>query len=702
MDSKTTLEKILEPGYIGKLKTRNRMVKTAAGMSYADEGFITDKYKAFYESLARGGIGLLIVEGTCFDYPLGDPGIPGKLRLDDDKFVKGFSELTRIIHKYGCPTFLQFEHSGPNHLTGITGLQPVAASDIPPEEMPQVPENPMGQSVTPRGLTIAEIEEIVEKAIKATERAAKAGFDGVEINAAAEHLLNTFTSRVWNKRQDKYGCQSIENRTRIHVEIIQGIKKRLGKDFPVSFLFNSREFGKENGTTIEEGQEIAKIIEAAGADMIHSRPFGFDAYGSLAWPEQLLNPEYPKHLEPSIKELDWSHQGNGAQVPQAAKIKQVVSIPVMAVGRLDPIVGNQFIKEGKIDFVGMTRRLLADPELPNKVAAGKLEDIAPCTACINCTFNPTLDIPMSFVTCRINAALGGSEDYQIKPAAKKKKVLIIGGGPGGMEAARVAALRGHQVVLYEKEPKLGGLLPLAALVKGTEIEDLPALIKYLEGQLTKLKVEVKLGKEFTLANLKEIKPDVFILAAGAEATLPDIPGIDNKIVVSGASLHQKLKSLLRHSSPDSLRSLTRLWMPVCKRVIIIGGGIQGCELAEFLVKRGRSVTIVDTAKKLGAGLAGINNATLPMWLAGKGAKLIPGVKKYAEVTDKGLVIIDKEGQRQLLEADSIVTATTSKPHDELLKEVAGKVAEIYAIGDCHQGGLIIDAIAEGHRIAKSL
>ena len=502
MSNKVILEKILEPCYIGKLKIRNRMVKTAAGMMYANDGFVTDKHKYFYGALARGGLGLLIVEGTGFDHPLGDPGVLEKLRLDDDKFIPGFADLVKEIHKYGCPTFLQFEHAGPNHLTSLDGLQPVAASDIPPEEMPNVPENPMGQSITPRGLTIAEIEEIVEKAIKATERAAKAGFDGVEINSAGEHLLNTFVSRVWNKRQDKYGCQSIENRTRIHVEIIQGIKKRLGKDFPVSFLFNSREFGKEKGTTIEEGQEIAKIIEAAGADMIHSRPFGFEVYGNVAWPEQLLNPEYPKHLEPSIKELDWSHHGNGAQVPQAAKIKQVVSIPVMAVGRLDPVVGNQFIKEGKIDLVGMTRRLLADPDLPNKVAAGLLDEIAPCTACMNCSFNPTSDVPMSSITCRIDAALGSSEDYMIKPAPKKKKVLIIGGGPGGMEAARVAALRGHPVVLYEKEPKLGGLLPLAALVKGTEIEDLPALIKYLEGQLTKLKVDVRLGQEFKLCILQ--------------------------------------------------------------------------------------------------------------------------------------------------------------------------------------------------------
>ncbi len=698
MSTNTNLENILEPGYIGKLKTRNRMVKSAAGMTYADNGQITDKHKFLYEALARGGVGLLIVESAAFDYPLG-VSEQGKLRLDDDKFIKGYQEVVQIAHKYSCPTFLQFEHAGPNHLSELSGLQPIAASALTKAEMPPAPENPFLKQSALRELSIAEIEELVEKAVKATERAAKAGFDGVEINFAGGHLGNTFISPIWNKRQDKYSCQSIENRARFMVEIIQSIKKRLGKDYPVSALFNVCEYGLPNGTTIEDGQKIAKLLEAAGADLIHARPYGYAAYALMGWPEQMFNPE---PLNPLPKGYDWSHKGAGALVPMAAKIKEAVSIPVMAVGRLDPVLGNQFIKEGKIDFVAMTRRLLADPELPNKVAAGKLEDIAPCTACLSCTFNPTVADPHHPIICRIDGALGGTEEYQIKPADKKKKVVVVGGGPGGMEAARVAALRGHQVTLYEKEPKLGGLLPLASLVKGTEIEDLPALVKYLETQITKLGVNIKLGKDFTASMIEDIKPDVFILAAGAEAALPDIPGINRSIVVSGASLHQKLKSFLRISGSGSLRALTKLWMPVGKKVVIIGGGIQGCELAEFLVKRGRKVTIVDTADMLGEGLAGVNIVGLPMWLKSKGAILIAGVKKYEEITDKGLVIINKEGQKQLLEADSIVTATALTPHDELFVALKGKVPEMYTIGDCHKPGLIIDAIGEAHRTAKHL
>jgi 2,4-dienoyl-CoA reductase (NADPH2) len=698
LSSNVDLEKILEPGYIGKVKTRNRMVKSAAGMTYADNGLITERHKFFYGALARGGVGLIIVEGTAFDYPLG-ASEQGKLRIDEDTFIKGWSELVQVIHKHGCPTFLQFEHSGPYHLTELSGLDPVAASALSKDDRPPEPENPFWDHIKLRELTIADIQELVYKAAAAAERAAKAGFDGLEINFAGGHLGNTFISPLWNRRQDKYGCQSVENRSRFMVEIIQEIKKRLGQDFPVGALFNICEIGIDGGTTIEDGQKIAKLLEAAGADHIHARPYGYRTFALVGWPDQLYNPEPLKKFPEGFY---WGSHGAGAMVPMAARIKKVVSVPVIAVARLDPVLGNQFIKEGKIDFVAMTRRLLADPELPNKIAAGRLDDIAPCTACMSCSFNPTLANPHHPITCRINGALGSKEDYQIPPAEKKKKVLVIGGGPGGMEAARVAALRGHQVTLYEKEPKLGGLLPLAALVKGTEVEDLPELVKYLETQIKKLGVDIKLGKEFTTSLLDGNKPDALILATGATAIIPDIPGIDNKIVVSGASLHAKLKSLLRHSSPETLRHLTKLWMPVGKSVIIIGGAIQGVELADFLVKRGRKVTIVETAEIIGEGLTGVNFMTLPPWLKSKGAVLISGVKKYEEITDKGLVITTKEGQRQLIEADSIATATSMKPNNALLQELKGKIGEVYAIGDCHNPGLIIDAIAEGYHTARAI
>ncbi len=300
----------------------------------------------------------------------------------------------------------------------------------------------------------------------------------------------------------------------------------------------------------------------------------------------------------------------------------------------------------------------------------------------------------------MNAALGKERKYYvIEPAARKKKVVVVGGGPAGMEAARVAALKGHEVILYEREPKLGGLLPLAAVVKGLEIEDLTALVGYFKNQITKLGVKIRLGQEVTPGLIEEIKPDVVILATGGIPTVPEITGIDKHNVISTPALHRRLKIYLRFLGPRVLRWLTRFWIPLGKRVVIIGGGIQGCELAEFLIKRGRKVTIVDTAEELGEGLE-FDKLLLPGWLAKK-ATVMTEVK-YEEITDKGLTIITKEGKRQSIEADTIVPATPLTPNAELLKALQGRVPEIYLIGDCRKPGLVVDAIADGSHIAHAI
>ena len=279
--------------------------------------------------------------------------------------------------------------------------------------------------------------------------------------------------------------------------------------------------------------------------------------------------------------------------------------------------------------------------------------------------------------------------------------MVIGGGPAGLEAARVAALRGHEVILFEKSSKLGGLLPLAALVKGLEIEDLPAIVRYLKRQITRLGVKTRLGKEVTPSVIEEIKPDVVIVATGGIPAVPEIPGINRRNVVSNADLHRMLKFFMKFIGPKTLRWLTKLWMPIGKRVVIIGGDIQGCELAEFLVKRGRKVTIVDTADALGEGMISHLKLQLFGWFRKKGVAMMPGVKPVA-ITDKGLTVLTKEGYKQTIEADSIVPAIPMKPNTELLKSLQGKVPEIYAIGDCSNPRLIVDAIADGWKIANSI
>jgi len=514
----------------------------------------------------------------------------------------------------------------------------------------------------------------------------------VEINAATCHLVNSFLSRVWNKRRDVYGCGSLEDRSRFAVEIVGEIKKRLGQDFPVSILINAIEYEVHNGTTIEESQGFARILQDAGVDAIHVRAYGYGDYTNIDSPEHVFFPEPPNQL---AKELDWSRKGAGLLVPLAAAIKQVVSIPVIAVGRLDPVLGEKVLRKGKADYIGLTRRLFSDPELPNKVASGSMDDIVPCRACLECS-------PILPFRCGVNAALGNpAEYYKIERAEKIKKVVIVGGGPAGMEAARVAAMRGHKVILYEKEHQLGGLLSLAALIKGLEIEDMEALVHYLKTQITKLGVKIRLGEEFNLSSIQEIEPDAVILAAGGIPTLPEIRGINGHNVIRSADLHARVKVYLRILGPGVLRWLTGLWMPLGKRVIIIGGAIHGCELAEFLVKRGRKVVIVDEAETLGDGLAEINKVRLLRWLTKKGVTMMTGVK-YDEITDSGMNVTTKEGNRHSIEADTIVTAIPFSRNTGLLKAMEKKVPEIYAIGDCNKPGLIVDAIADGYRIARTL
>ena len=718
MAEKMRFEKLFEPGYIGNLRTQNRMVRSGAGAHSGDkDGYLSDKGHAFYQALARGGIGLIIIEGHVPTYS-SMPPVPGFLSLNDDKYIPSFRKIAQTIHGYGCPALCQmgspmvvFHPGNPPERVTVSpqiegeewGIEAIFGIPVRPD-MPYIPGTRRMMDVgntgwfqAAREITISEIGETIELFVKTAERAQKAGVDGIEINGATG-LANEFLSLASNRRQDQYGCQNMENRTRFLVELLQALKKRLGWDYPITVLFSGAEFGIKNGLTTEDSQQIAPILEAAGADGFQVRAPGHGAYGLRQWLEHHF---YPEKMNPLPgPNLDWSRKGPGAYLPLVYNVKKMVKVPVMTVGRFDYALAEQTLREGKADFIQMQRRLLADPDYPNKVKEGKFEDIAPCTACLTCCSNTLVT---GVHECRVNAALKDGNDYAIQPTDKPKKVLVIGGGPAGMEAARVAALKGHQVVLYEKETKLGGLLPLAALVRGTEIEDMPALVKYLETQIIKLGVDIRLGKEFKPAMLNEIQPEAIIVAAGGKAVVPNIPGIERSIVVSGASLHLKLKTLLRHSSPENLRSLTRLWMPVGKNIVIIGGTIQGVELAEFLVKRGRKVTIVDSGPEdiLGQGLPIIKWIYLYPWLHDKGVKMITDVK-YEEITDKGLVISTRDGEKQTLEADSIATAVPFAPYTEFIDSLKGKIPQVYAIGDSSKPGLIIDAISDGYRVATSL
>ena len=283
----TGFQKLLEPSYIGKVKTRNRIIKTAQGSSFIEPtGYVGEQAKAYYETMAKGGVGLLIVESCGVEYPLGIHHFPVQFHLDDDKYIPSYTELVQVIHQHGCPVFLQLFHAGPWNPTGLLPKRDTkAASTLTENELPGP-----GFAI-PRGVSLSEIEDLILMFVKAAERAKKAGFDGVEINAATCHLINSFYSRIFNKRQDEYGCGSIENRARFMNRIIGDIKKHLGSDFAVTALINIAEYGHEKATPIEEGVQFARLAGEAGADAIQVRAHGYGHRGGLLQPDRLF---YPK------------------------------------------------------------------------------------------------------------------------------------------------------------------------------------------------------------------------------------------------------------------------------------------------------------------------------------------------------------------------------------------------------------------------
>lgn len=489
-------KKLLEPFQIGQMEIRNRIVMPAMGTRYGSgDGSVTERLKNYYEARAQGGTGLIIVEAT-YVHLRGKIG-PNRLGIDDDKFISGLGELARTIQKHGARAVIQLCHAGRLALPAVIGMQPVGPSAVPMDHFVQRVKGEI-----PKEMTVEEIAELVISFANAARRAKEAGFDAVELHSASGYLFAQFLSRAANRREDAYGG-SVENRARFLIETIKAVKGTAGPNYPVICRMNAKEHGVEDGITLEEARETALLIQEAGADAIHvtaSGPLSPLTVGAL--------PLVP-----------------GLNVGLAAEIKKVVAIPVIAVGLISPELGEKLIAEGKADFIAMGRALIADPELPDKLGSGRMEDIRPCLVCTSCPFEPKPPEPLG-LQCEVNAALGRESRSKITPTGAPKRVLVVGSGPAGMESARVAALEGHEVFLYEKQSELGGHLIEASIPPHKE--RIGNLIRYLETQVRKLGVKVELGREVTPEVTAEVRPDIVLIATGATPIIPDIPGARKK------------------------------------------------------------------------------------------------------------------------------------------------------------------------------
>ncbi|MEM3564362.1 MAG: FAD-dependent oxidoreductase [Candidatus Jordarchaeaceae archaeon] len=658
---------LFDPIKIGSMEIRNRIFLPAMHLGYCVNNFVDDRIVNFYEVRAKGGAGLIMV-GGCATEPLGT-GLPNMMSLSEDKYIPGMRRLAEAIKRHGAKAAVQLLHVGPQTWTFILGTQPVSASAIKCKLTGEMP----------REMTIQEIEQSVENFALAAKRAKSAGFDAVEIIGGVGYLVARFLSPRTNVRKDRYGG-SVQGRVRFAVEIIERIKEKLGKDFPVIFKLSGEEF-IEGGNTIEDTKVIAKELEKAGADCFNV---------AVAWHESPV-PQITMNIP------------RGAFAYLAEKVREVVSVPVIAGNRInDPLVAEKILREGKADIISLGRALIADPEFPIKAKEGKFAEIRKCLACNQGCFDHVFSAQP--VECLVNPDVSREAEYQIKPAAKRKKVLIAGGGPAGMETTRVAKLRGHDVTLYEKSDRLGGQLSWAAVPK--ERRELGNLVEYLAYQMQLLNVNVVLGKEVTPEVVKQLNPDVLVVATGVNWIVPDIPGVDRPNVVMAL---------------DVLADR----VPVGKKVVIIGGGGVGCEtglyLAEkgsidaetmlFLVKWGamdlesaykltksnREIVIVEMLDKMGQDIGGSTRWTILKSLSQSGVKMLTN-SKVKEITEKGVKLDNGE----VLEADTVVIAVGSKPNNELFEKMKGKVPEIYAVGDCVTPRKAMDAMHEAAAIARKI
>lgn len=651
------LKHLFSPIRIGSMEVRNRIVLPPMTLGYGvPDGTVSDKHRDYYETRARGGAGLLITEAASVHaqrkyglFPLG---------LYEDAQIESWSRLAEAVHRQGAKLAVQLMDPGPESIMMLTGIQPVGPSPV------------AGRGLfreVPRELSVHEIREIVRDFAQATRRAKQAGLDAVEIHAAHGYaLIGSFLSPFFNKRTDRYGG-SLEGRLQILLEILEAIRAEVGRDFPILVRISGDE-RRTGGRTLQETQFLARILVEAGVDAFEvsggTVPHVFWAVVPPSGTPLALNAEFSK------------------------AIKKVVDVPVICVGRINsPRLAEFLLETGRADLVSMGRALHADPELPNKAAAGAFEDIVPCVGCnCGCIGSVVKGLP---ATCTINPSAGNEGQMTLVPATKRKTVLVAGGGPAGLEAALVAASRGHRVLLYEKEPKLGGQIHLASVPPF--MQEVGQLVKHLASRAEKAGVALHLGEAVTPELVEELKPDVVIVATGASPLLPDnIPGIDKETVVTAWEV------LAGHKASTA------------RKVIIIGGGLTGCETADFLAfpadnraAASTEVTLLEMQEDIALDSMAEPRHLLLERLREKRVQVLVRAR-VKEILDDG-VVFERDGRVETLRGfEYVILALGAKPVDALSKAIEGKVPEVYVIGDAKHPRRAVDATTEGADIGRRI
>lgn len=637
-------EKLFTPGKIGCLELKNRIIKApqTTGMGGRD-GSVTERLIRYYREQALGGAGLVIVGYAWVDHKA-SKSCQCQIGIADDEFIPGLAWLAQTIQDSGAKAGIQIEHCGRQKFLGTPPIK--APSRVPWEEL-----HAAGGAV-PEELTFEEIQEIVEAFGDAARRAKWAGFDMVEVHGAHGYLITNFLSPRTNKRTDWYGG-SLENRMRFLLEIISNIRKKVGPDYPLSVRLSGTEY-EPDGVTIEETIEVAKALERAGVDVIHI---------SGGNHHQMAHQVTPMCLPPAHN------------VWAAEAVKKEVKIPVIASGSINtPEIAEEVLETGKADFVALGRPLFADPYFPRKAQEGRPEDIAPCIRCNDGCLERSFFLFQS-IRCTVNARLGREGQREIVPTSKSKRVAVVGGGPAGMEAARVLALRGHDVTLFEGR-KLGGRL-IEASVPGFKA-DIRLLINYLSTQMGKLGVKVE-HRQVTPADIKEGNFEAVIVAVGAKLVRPDVPGITKPSVVDCLDVFNGKANL-------------------GQRIAVVGAGLVGIDVGLYLAEQGKEVLFIMGREKPEDFMSDVGVSSRPV-IAQMLAKYKYSVyrgRRLEEVCDGAVVVVDKYGNKEEIPADTVVLAKGFVPQKQFEEELKSLVdIPVYSAGDCVAPRKIFDAIHEG-------